>query len=239
MDKFQHFIKQLVKQKGYRCQAIIQFGSGKAKKYPDLSDYDLLIISKNAKDISIIRQTAQQLEQQIFKVKDGSVIGFLEKYAFVKPKFTGVHLVVVAQSEFNSEFRPLSWRLKLASLIFGGNFFLNDLKKRGKLLYGQDLIKEINPPRLGRLDLVMVFLKLLVVLVVTPVISSSSLIFRIRCFKVLGHLQQVLSYFTHTQTKQDLLEKFASYRFKPLDYPRNNLELYIFTWGAFLKSFLL
>ncbi len=239
--KFNNFLKELITNSGQDIITIIEFGSKQVFKYPQISDWDLLVITKTKSQIKPVRKIAKQAESKYLDYPTVQIVNFLEEHFFMKPTFSGIHLVVFSKQDLTTKLEALSWKLKILGFIFGQRFFLHDLKDFGQVRFGQDLIKRITRPRLLRIDLLVVKAKLAVVLLVAPIISLSRLNFKIRCFKVVLYYKRILElYFqldpTYLREKNPFFEQVSFYRYRPNDYRQGLVKLYFKTWALLYSS---
>lgn len=233
--KFEKFLKELITNSGQEIVTIVEFGSKQVFKYPQISDWDLLIITRTKDQIKPVRKIAKQAEFKHLRYRDSKMVNFLEEHFFVKPTFSGVHLVVFSMEDLTAKLEADSWKLKILGFIFGQRFFLHDLKDFGQVRFGQDLLAGIVKPKLRLIDLQIARIKLWVVLLVAPIISMTKPNFKIRCFKVIIYYKRVLE--LYFQLKPSLLEKkepffkeVLTFRYQPSQYKQGLIKLYFKAW---------
>src|SRR5579859_3267905 len=110
---FATFVQMLTEELSQDIVTAIEFGSRNGEEHPELSDIDLLILSKDRHSISHIITTVRSIEKETLKTTHSHLIDEVEKNLFVSTDFTGVHLIVFSKDEFDERFNPKSLRLKL------------------------------------------------------------------------------------------------------------------------------
>lgn len=238
--RFSSFLKELITGSGQDIVTIIEFGSKKAFEYPQISDWDLLIITKLKVQIKPVIERAKRLEFKHLNHTDSRIVNFLEEHFFVKPSFAGVHLVVFSLEDLTDKLEARSLRLKILGVIFGQRFFLHDLKDFGKVRFGQDLLYQITKPNLRRVDLLIARIKLGFVLLAAPFISVTKFNFKIRCFKVTIYYQRVLELFfklSHSflEKENPFFKEANFYRYHPADFGEGIMKLYFRAWVLLFK----
>lgn len=233
------------------ASTILEFGSAKGEKHPDVSDIDILIIANEAKRIPYIFSTARSLEKKLLDVSHSPSCDFLEKRLLFSNDFTGVHLLILSRDELDSQFQPKSLRLKiLTTLLISRALFISNIKHHHRLLFGVDISKNVKTPALTFFDRVSAFTFpafLLLGLVISLAFLNRHK-FKIWCFKALKYHQEILLSYTrlylgnndldihNLKLHWSLLDMAEKYRYRPDSYEKSGLTLYLKSWGCLIEN---
>jgi len=241
-NKIKEFTDALAREFPNKILTIVSFGSRQGERDLDISDVDLLIFSKQKVDVKLIFERGLELKEKIFNLKTTRSTHWIQEYLLGSNSYGGLHLIVLGRDEFDENFNPLSFRLKLLSKIISRNILLFEIKKNYRLLFGEDIIDKarINPLKLS--DRITCFLFPLLVLLILPLSFCGRRTFKIWCFKAIKYHYQGLGAIAEIAREQggtanldidfndELFNLAKIYRYKPDDYKGSILALYLRTW---------
>lgn len=247
--KFSLFSEKLIEAIKDQVISIVEFGSDKGENYPDLSDIDILIISKDKRYTNQIFFKARAIEKEILGINHSRTSDVLEKKFLFSNDLSGVHLIVLSRDELDANWQPKSIRLKIITrLIISRTIFLYNIKHKHRLLYGKDFSGEIKIPKLNFFDRITPFTLPVLVLLTLPIIITRHRKFEIWCFKALKyHGENLLSYSQiyfnndaialHDLKLHELTIDLAQkYRYHPEQYKNNIILLYFRTWACLIYN---
>src|SRR3989344_1009290 len=182
MESFRRFTRSIRRSLGKQVVSIIAFGSLRGVRQPAMSDIDLLIVTKQRADIPVVMQVVRGAERQSFHTTHSPLTNFLQRQFLGSNDFSGVHVIPLSQEEFDRQFHPKSFRLRLiTAFLMSEPLFLATLQKRYRVLVGKDLLRNVRIPRPMIADRVRIFILPILILLVLPFTCRNSRSFKIWC----------------------------------------------------------
>lgn len=241
-NRTQIFIDELISAQANKILSIEILGSREGEKDMAISDIDFLIICKSKKDIDSVFETALETQEHIFEIKSTGINKTIQKMFLGSNSYSGIHLIILGRDEFDENFRPVSFRLKLMAKLVGKNLFLHEIKQNHHLLYGKNFADEIQTDQPGFSEKLACFVfPGIVLLSILPSIFFSRRAFKIWCFKAVKYHNTSLRAFIgiagqNYQPNESLLNTAKFFRYKPDEYLGNSVILYLKVWKSILAN---
>lgn len=243
-SKFDLFVQRVKHVANDEIVCMAQFGSCKGIRHPELSDIDLLVLTKNTNKVSHLVKVIREVEKDVLHIKHSEFTDILEEDAFASNDFKGIHLIIIGRDEIDHNFNPKSLKLKLiTSFLISRPIFVYNVKHHYKILIGEDLVKDSTIPKLRFVDRLIPFLDSSMFLLVLPFIAyNKKTQFKIWCFKVIKFFYEYIETYSKIQCKNDtvtykdlrmskiIIEIAHKGRYDPSSYKENPWKLYIKTW---------
>lgn len=241
-NKTKSFVDEIISSERHNILSIEILGSREGENNLNISDIDFLIICSNKKDIKPVFDNAIKAEEKIYGIRPTKINKFIQKFFLGSNSYKGVHLIIFGVDELDKNFHPTSLRLRFMTKLIGINLFMYEIKQNHQLLYGKNLIDEIQikHPKFSE-KLACFLFPSFVLLLSFPSFFFSRNTFKIWCFKAIKYHNISLRAFAKiTKQEQDfnneLLQTAKYFRYRPDEYNGNSLLLYFQVWGEILKN---
>src|SRR5215831_12585991 len=96
---------------------IATLGSRHGENDLSLSDIDLLVLCKNKADIPSVFETSLKLKEKIFHLSPAKSTRWMQQFLLASNRYNGIHLIILGMDEFDEDFQPTSFRLRLLTKI--------------------------------------------------------------------------------------------------------------------------
>lgn len=241
-NKTKIFVDELISSGQHNILSIEILGSREGENNLNISDIDFLIICSNKKDIKPIFDNAIKVQKKIYGIKPTKINKLIQKFFLGSNSYKGVHLIILGMDEFDKNFHPTSLRLRFMTKLIGINLFMHEIKQNHQLLYGKNLVDEIQIeyPKFSE-KLACFLFPSFVLFLSFPSFFFSRDTFKIWCFKAIKYHNISLRAFAKiTKQEQDfnseLLKAAKYFRYRPREYNGNSLFLYFRVWREILKN---
>jgi hypothetical protein len=257
--KFQKLLSNLENQEKEKIISILEFGSKKGLVDSEISDTDLLIITKDGLDTNEVFDEVFKLEDQVFHWPQKRLTLFIEKHFLGSNDISGIHAIVLAQQELltgrlnkkNARYKSAmkSFRLRILTTFFICEpILLYKIKKESVLLYGIDLRPKIHLRDLNLFDRIRCFTVASMVLLFAPLSILNSVKFKIWCLKSIKYNNNCIESYIQicqdnpklvfedlklSQIGQTLTKRF---RYHPQEYRGSTLGLYFKSWLSLARN---
>ena len=235
--------------------AIYEFGSGYGITHPEISDVDLFIVTKTVGDIPIVLNRINELEENILHWPHSATKDFIEKHFLGSNDIGGLHLILISKEELKlgriKKHRRLqgsfvkSLRLRLLTgLLISEYIFLYKIKNQAKLVFGDEVLDNMQIPRPGAADRIKSFTLSFVVLLLAPLTLFNEFKFKVWCFKATKYYMDCIeTYYKMTGNNNRsgrfnnlFYSRVKASRYTPEQYHSGRLKLYLATWYYLFRN---